>query len=378
MMVKYRGTMRIVIITNIPAPYRVQAWNEVAHILKDNFLVLFCSHSEPNRKWNVPTIKFKHLFLKENFHEKSDGVTFVHNNPDIWNHLNNFRPDVVITGGFNPTMLYGFAYCLFRNKKHIPMSDAWEASERNLTFLHKLMRKVIYKMSHAFLACSLKGKAYFQSYKLKPDSIYISHYTIDNSAPDQSNTIYKRNYDLMFSGQFAARKNPLFFIDVAKRLLQLKPQLKVLILGDGPMKEIILNELNKANIDFDYPGYASQEELPVFYASAKLFLFPTAFDAWGVVANEALNAGTPVLVTPFAGCSEELVIDNHNGYVLALDEEKWIEKCYQLLTDEHKWKTFSENAKQTAARFTHQKAANELIAACEYALKKEPKSLHEE
>jgi glycosyltransferase involved in cell wall biosynthesis len=365
--------MRVAIITNIPAPYRVQAWNDIAHQLKDNFLVLFCSHSEPNRNWNVPPIKFKHLFLKENYHEKSDGVTFVHNNPDVWKHLNNFHPDVVITGGFNPTMLYGFTYCLLKGKKHVPMSDAWEASERNLSFLHKLMRKVTYKMSHAFLACSQKGKAYFQSYGLKPDSVFISHYTINNPTPEQGRTFSERKYDLMFSGQFTERKNPLFFINVARRLQQWKPQLKILILGDGPMKEAILSELNKAKIDFDYPGYASQEELPGYYASARMFLFPTSFDAWGVVANEALNAGTPVLVTPFAGCSNELVIHKHNGYVLALDEEKWAEKCNQLLLDVPKWQAFSENAKQTTAQFTHQRAAKELIEACAYALKEEPK-----
>jgi len=82
---------------------------------------------------------------------------------------------------------------------------------------------------------------------------------------------------------------------------------------------------------------------------------------------ESLASGTPVIVTPYAGCADELVLHNRNGYVLELDEKQWADHCYSLLEDEQKWNSFSQHGLQTVATFTHNKAANELLKACTYA-----------
>ena len=221
----------------------------------------------------------------------------MHNNPDVWKQLNTFKPDVVITGGFNPTMLYAFAYCTLKRKKHIALSDAWEVQEKelNLSSLHRLMRKIIYRRSKACIACSEKGKLYFQNYKVRPGSIFISHLTIYNERFNEAGKVSDRKFHLLFSGRIVDAKNPLFFVEVAKTLKQTINDLKVLMIGNGPLREKMMDELTCAGIEVEYPGHISQERLPLYYASSKLFLFPTAYDAWGITANESLAAGTPVL-----------------------------------------------------------------------------------
>lgn len=357
--------MKVALVTNMPAPYRVPMWNLLGDRLGENFLVLFCAAREPNRQWNVPPMRFRHVFLKERYHEKAPGI-YVHNNPDVRRHLRSFRPDVVITGGFNPTMLYAFLYALVRRKKHIPVSDAWAWAERHLTPLHRAVRNFVYRFSHAFLACSEKGRDYFASYGLKTSSIFISHYTVsDGTLPALAE--HGRHFDLLFSGQFTERKNPVFFTEVARTLAQRGRKLRVLLLGDGPLRETMLERLREANIDFHYAGYARQEDLPGFYASSRLFLFPTQYDAWGVVAQEAMLAGTPVCTTPYAGCSEELVLPDVNGFVLPLDAAAWADRCERLLSETQTWERFSQAARQAAASLTHARAADALMAACAYA-----------
>lgn len=359
--------MRVLIITNMPAPYRIAAWNIMAEKMGDNFRVLFCCKKEPNRHWTVPEIKFRHDYLKENFRIKNNGNTYVHKNPDVWKHLVAFQPDVIVTGGFNPTMLYAFAYTLLKGKKHVPISDAWKLSEQGISVVHKIVRRVLYSFSQAYIACSVKGKEYYQSFGLNDKAIFISHYTVNLPDPSSYKVLEERRYDLVFSGQFTERKNPFFFIQICKLLKEMKPDLKVLLLGGGPLSQQMLHELSQQGIDFDYPGYVAQERLPEYYSKSKLFLFPTESDAWGVVANEALSAGTPLLVTPFAGCSNELVINEYNGFVLTLETSLWAEHCMMLLQDKQKWKYFSENAQRSASQFTHQRAANALFEACKYA-----------
>ena len=361
--------MRVAIITNMPAPYRVPSWNEVARELGDDFLVIFCCRREPNRQWDVPPILFRHVFLKENFSEKSPG-NYVHNNKDVWRHLNAFSPDVVITGGFNPTMLYAIAYTMVKRKKHIPVSDAWEMAEKHLSSLHMGLRKFVYRFSHAFIACSRKGKAYFESFGLSKESVFVSHLAISNGKGLPIKPFGERPYDLLFSGQFIERKQPLFFVQVARALKNKKQNLKVLVLGSGPLEGAMIGSLEDAGIDYDFPGFARQEALPGYYAAAKIFLFPTQYDAWGVVANESMIMGTPVITTPNAGCADELVIHDNTGFVLPLDEQAWVDKCLELLQDEHRWNGFAEKAREVSSTINFKRSAEELIRACTFACRK--------
>jgi len=359
--------MRVALVTNMPAPYRVPGYNIVHRRLQDDFKVLFCTRMEPNRHWNIPPMEFRHVFMEGKTYVKKDGTTFVHNNWQVFRELKAYRPDVVITGGFNPTMLYAFLYCQLHGVKHIPISDAWALSEQHLSTVHRILRKIVYGRSAAFIACSEKGKAYYGSYGLRPESVFISHYTISNELFRNSRSFHERKYDLLFSGQFTERKNPLFFIKVAALLARKKKDLQVLLLGDGPLKDTMFKALQDAGVSFDYGGYARQEELPAHYANCRLFLFPTQYDAWGVVANEASAAGTPVLTTPSAGCADELIVDGHNGYILPLEENAWAGKCLDLLHDEKKWTVFSSAAGALAQHFTHERAAAALIDAGRFA-----------
>src|SRR6185369_18023982 len=106
------------------------------------------------------------------------------------------------------------------------------------------------------IACSIKGALYYKDFNIEKERIFISHYCIKNEAFSNSNGWEQRQYDLMFSGQFIKRKNPGFFIEVAGLVQQKHPGLKILLLGEGPMKEEMLHSLQMAGIDFTYPGYA--------------------------------------------------------------------------------------------------------------------------
>jgi hypothetical protein len=62
--------MKIALITNIPAPYRVPTFNRLARTSGIEFRVVFCAERYPESKWNYGEIEFDHIFLKENFHRK--------------------------------------------------------------------------------------------------------------------------------------------------------------------------------------------------------------------------------------------------------------------------------------------------------------------
>ena len=121
-------------------------------------------------------------------------------------------------------------------------------------------------------------------------------------------------------------------------------------------------------VDAQFHGFALHKELPALYRSARIFLFPTYADVWGVVANEACAAGRPVIVSPHAGVAGELVVDGQNGFVSPLDPYLWAEQAVKLLSNADLWESFSKRSLALVREYTFDNAAQGLVDACRCAL----------
>ena len=354
--------MKISILTNIPTPYRNPVYSILSKFDKVDLLVLYCSYTEPNRSWEPENLDFKHKFLSN----KKDRL--VHLNWNVYKELNHFKPNVVITSGFNPTMLFAWFWTLTNRKKHISFSDANLHSESKLSIFHRLIRKLVYKTSDAFIGASEKTLDLYRSYNVDNYKLFKSCLAVKNDFFSINNN-EERTFDLMFCGQFIDRKNPLFFTEVAICLNKLKPGIKVLLVGSGFLKGKCISLLKENNVSFYDTGFVQAEKLPNYYHLAKLFLFPTKKDPWGLVANEALAAGLPVFVTSYAGVANELVIDGFNGFIFnRLDVLLWTDKIVSLLENSELFYRMSENAKSSVKRYTHENAAKGIKAAIDFAL----------
>jgi glycosyltransferase involved in cell wall biosynthesis len=353
------------LVTNIPAPYRIPVFNRVAQELGEDFLVIFCARLEPNRQWDLAPFEFNHTYLKES-HFISHGM-FVHCNPDVIGVLRRFRPDVVITSGFNPTHLLAWAYTLLSGAKHVPMTDGWIASERELGLAHRVVRRIVFRGSRAFIGASKHSRDLYRSYGCADTKLYQSHLCIDNDKFIQYSTNRSRPYDFMFSGQIVEGKMPEFFVEVVRRVKEKRGEASVLVIGDGKLRDSFLDSLKEIGAKVTYAGFIAQGDLPSYYSQAKLLLFTTRNDAWGIVANEALASGTLVITTPYAGAAHDLVIDGENGYVVDTDASLWATKIIELLQNEPLLEQMRLNAVSSVAEFNFDNAARGIIEAAKRA-----------
>lgn len=368
---------RVALVTNTPPPYRIPVFQRFSKMPGVTFRALFCARREPNRLWDLPTLEFDHVFLRERF--LSVNGRYIHNNPDVFSHLHRFRPDIVITDGFNPTHLYGFGYAALRGLLHIAMTDGTDISEQGLGRVHRTVRKIVYARSSAFVPASLGGFRHYETYGVPPERCFKSCLCIDNQAYLRAAPGAEKRFDFIFSGRIEEVKNPLFALEVAAGTARsLGRRVRMLYAGAGKL-EAQLKEAAKKNadlVDVHLHGFATQGELPALYASARIFLFPTLWDPWGVVANEACAAGLPVLVTPEAGVAGELVRNGENGYVCALDARLWSDRCASLLSQPRLWETFSQRSLSLVQEYTFDHAAEGLLAACRFSMEeKAPSSL---
>lgn len=359
--------LRIAIVTNTPPPYRVPVFQRLGRMTDITFQAIFCAEREPNRRWDLPRLEFDHVFLRERF--LTVNGRYIHNNPDVISALRHFAPDVVITDGFNPTHLYAFGYAWTRGLVHVAMTDGTDVSEQGLSRLHKLVRRFIYARSGAFIPASAGGQRHYESYGVPAEHCFTSCLCVDNAAfaPEPGQ---RKRFDFIFSGRIEAVKNPDFALQVAvEAAKRLGRKVSILFVGAGSLEESVrkLAASRSSLVDAQFHGFAKQRELPALYRSARIFLFPTSWDPWGVVANEACAAGLPVLVSPEAGVAGELICDGENGFICELNADRWAEKAVLLLSQQDVWDDFSRRSLCLVGEYTYDNAASGIAQACRFS-----------
>lgn len=347
-----RGLGRVVIVTNAPAPYRSPVFAE----LGDDYEIVFCAATESNRKWGPVDLPFRHRFVPGRVHRHTDGFNYIYFNWKILKVLKELDPLVVVTTGFNPTHLLAFAWALLYSRRHITMTDGTATSESGFSLIRRLLRRMIYRMSSAFIVTGWGGRALLQTYGVDRNRIFVSRLSAP-AYPGKNPSMSEREFDVLFCGQLHPRKAPLFFVEVCKSIRESRGGCRALVIGDGPLRDQVIHALDAASIDHTYLDAVPYASIAAQYGRAKVLLFPTLLDPWGLVANEAFAAGTPVITSPEAGVAGDLVIEGVNGHIAPLDVETWRTLTLGLIEQPDKWLAFSEAARAQSREFSFAAAA---------------------
>ncbi|MDH4568437.1 glycosyltransferase family 4 protein [Pseudomonas sp. BN414] len=354
--------MSIVFVTNIPAPYREKIHEIVSRNLDRPYSVVFCAPIEPNRKWRFPFGDYNHIFLTSKAIQIKGRQIYLWSN--ILNVLKMEDPSTVVIGGFSMPMLIAYCWAKFKGRKTIAFSDAHLEFEKPFSKLHKALRKLAYPRMDAYVGASLKTLDLFRHYGAADDKLFQSHLCADNEVYSRNYVPpSQRNYDIILCGQFVKGKLFDFSLRVIERMIEKKKDLTVKLVGDGPLRSEILSKIESLGVKYTYRGFIEPTKLSPEYSSARILFFPTVRDAWGVVANEACAAGTPVLTCEHAGVAHELIKDNINGFVLPLDEDVWAKNALELLTSTDALDKFSDNALDQVKAYNYDNAASGIIAA---------------
>ena len=119
----------------------------------------------------------------------------------------------------------------------------------------------------------------------------------------------------LFVGRFIPEKNLPWLISVFKK----HPELQLTIVGFGAQESFLKALADVDNIVFTGP--VNNNDLPSYYQDADVFILPSRTETWGLVIEESLNNGTPVMCSHMVGCADDLVIAKKTGVVFRLDDE---------------------------------------------------------
>ncbi|MGB7300751.1 MAG: glycosyltransferase family 4 protein [Burkholderiaceae bacterium] len=372
--------MRVAVLTNFIAPYRVPLLQELQK--RTGQMKIFVSTPmEPNRSWAVEwrdldvEIQKNLTFRRTWKHPKGFKDTlYVHFPYNTLHLLSKYQPDTIVSVEFGLRTLQAVLYCMiFRKTQLIVWAQISESTEQARGTMRHWLRKFITRRMDAVFVNGQSGKRYLKSNFGVPDEkFFFSPYTTNVSA--FTSVPLERNESsanrLLYLGQFIERKGIIPFFDVLKQWCIDHPdrQTELWIAGDGPMREQLQNYKWPENIAVKFLNTIQYKDLPDLYASVGLLAFPTLADEWGLVTVEALAAGVPVLGRLYAQSVEEMIVDQKNGWTFYPDRpDTTYEALNSALTVEASTlQTMRLAGRESAIKITPEAVTNMMMEAIEY------------
>jgi len=355
-------------VTNTPAPYRLPALQRLAEFEDVELHAIYCAQPHIDPSLGAQAHEFPVHWLKGRYRAYSK--RFMHSDLGVVRVLRELRPDVVITCGYIPTFLFAFVWARLAGVPHVVMTDGTLVSERGLTPLHRWVRKFVWRRSSAFVGACEGSLDLFRAAGIQASRLFKAPLAVDNERYADAARASSDQVDFLFCGRLLPLKRPEFALEVAAATARMVGRRTSICFAGEGSEEAFLRaravELQE-QVEVRFLGHLPQARLPEVYGAARVFLFPSEFDVWGVVANEACAAGVPVLVSPHAGAAHELIVDGENGRVLPLDLNAWSDAAAILLQDEALRARMGECGSTAVRSYSFDAAAEALLQAVRLA-----------
>lgn len=237
------------------------------------------------------------------------------------NYLKTKQPSIVITTGYNSR--YTWAATTICKRLGIPSVIylvGWEHERKRQVWKELIKRLYFQRYIDAAIVTGVRAEAYARKLGVKEAKIWKVGNVIDNDhfsrVPLAENhaAVPPQPYFLTVS-RLSPEKNIPTLLDAFRNYRLAGGTWHLAIAGTGPEAEVLKKSTPHACKEYvHWLGWTDYETLPSIYRNASCFILPSMIEPWGLVANEAMAAGLPVLISQNCGCVPELCWKGVNGY----------------------------------------------------------------
>ena len=321
--------MKILFLTNYPSPYRVDFFNELGQ--QTELTVAFTEHIAQQKhrsaQWfHENYTDFRAVFLQDAV-RIGHRVFFRDSIPLIREGFDH----IVIAGYSDPTQMLAIEYL---RSHHIPfLMEADGGIPRKDRAHIRMLKRHFISSASGWLSSGKTCDDYFLSYGAVRDRIYRYPFTslyrrdLLEKLPDRREKLRLREkhgiterHAVLSVGQFIPRKG----FDI---LIQAAPALReagIYIAGAKPPQDYLQLCARVGARNVHFPGFHAKEEWKELYQAADVFVLPTREDIWGLVVNEAMANGLPVVSTDRCVAALELVENGKNGFLVPAEDPEAI------------------------------------------------------
>ncbi len=369
-------TLKVFLLHGEESPYRIPLFESIS---KDVDLTVYhCMGKSRRRKWSIPR---NDRLVKNNILKSFNLGPFVIN-PTLLFILFRHRYDVYIISDdqrvFFSTMV-AFSIAKLLRKPVIFWSGM---TEINYFEIHKrlvdeyLLRgigKCLHRFVEAFIAYGEHTKDFLLKEGISGQQIFSGTQAIcqkqlidDNVNPKKPENVlsFDNKKVVLCISYFERRKGLGYLIESFK---ELNREDVVLVIAGAGGDEKKIKSLAAGSENIYFPGHVEFEKKTYYYSISNIFVFPTLCDAWGLVVNEAMAFGLPVITTKEAGCSKELI--DGNGFLIKPENKAKFKKVMEKLLDDDLLRLrMGLRSKEIIKKYTIENSKKTFLSAIEYVL----------
>ena len=360
---------KILIHSIYPAPYRVEIFQKIKKLYDCDIFLSTSGGDDRSAEW----------FLKGDYHviDSEEGKKF-------------FSERKKKIGEYDLVLIYEYSdkkaidlilRCIRKKVPYILNCDGVMLFEHGNRFKN-LIKKYLIKNAAAYFASGEHAKQYLLKFGAKEDKIFYHNFTalkkkdiLSKLVLDEEKLELRKKLGLSAEKRICiavGRFIPLKRYDILiKNWATMPADVCLLLIGGGPEKEkyeSIIGSLGLKNVIID--DFHPFDELLYYYKAADLFVHPTSYDVWGLVINEAMACGLPVIVTDTCVAGLELIKNGENGYMTRLgDDREFTERLKEVISDNEKRKEMSQNALNTIQPYYVENMIDSQLKTIEKVLK---------
>lgn len=327
--------MRLAIASTHPIQYHAPLFRYLAGKL--DLLVLYAQRQDRAGQagagfgvefdWDVPLLEgYAYRFLDNVARRPSPRRFSGCDTPGVWEVVRDGRFDAVLTFGWSHKSSIQAAVAGWRAGVPVLMrGDSHLSTPRSLArrMLKYLPYRALLPRLQAHLYVGSRNREYLEHYGVPDERLFFAPHCVDNDrfatiardAVDVGRTaairrsfgIPERSFVLIAVGKFIPKKR---LHDVVRAAVKLSggygEDVHFLFVGDGRLEPELKAMAKPVARQVHFAGFRNQGELPDFYAAADALVLASDAETWGLVANEAMAAGRPVIVSDAAGCAPDL------------------------------------------------------------------------
>jgi glycosyltransferase involved in cell wall biosynthesis len=321
---------RVVILTEIIAPYRIPVFNALAARSDVESHIIFLSETDPSlRQWYVykDEIKFSYEILRG--WRRRWGKYNLLVNVGIGAALRRARPEVIISGGYS--YLASWQAALWAERHKVPLllwCESNSADKRRKHALVESLKKRFRGMCRAFVAAGLASRGYLLelgapegSVFVAPDAVDVEMYARSAARARARCAELRAEHSLpqryfLYVGRLVEEKGVFDLLSAYAKLDEsARTRIGLVFVGDGAVRADLIGRASQIHTGvIRFCGWVHREQISELYALAEALVFPTHSDPWGLVVNEAMACGLTIVASDVAGCVADLVRSGENGF----------------------------------------------------------------
>lgn len=328
-------------------------------------------------KWDIPLLegyRFDFLSKKTQF----SGIEL----PILWKLLSS-RPDVLLLHGYNqPTNLLALLLAKMLGIKVLMRGDTRLNPRHQLERGKTTFKRLLFRLIDGFLAIGSLNQAYYQAYGVSSERIFFAPFCVQNNFfrldPErrlESRSKLRKQFDIpseatvvLFAAKLVAQKRPEDLLLAFKNISNEFPNACLFFVGSGQEEHPLREHAERMHLqNVHFLGFKNQSELPAVFAASDIFVLPSSDEAWGLVVNEVMAAGLPVIVSDDVGAAPDLVEGKETGFVFPVGDIEALSEClHKLIAYPELRHRYGENASALIARWDVDASANRTAEAAHW------------